>query len=932
MAGVAVTRSVVKRDGRRVDFDASRIRHAIEMAFRAEAGCPYPDALHAALDAQVGGVTEAVVGRLGGDAALHIEQIQDEVERELMAGGHYAVARRYILYREARAARREGDRLRVLADGGRMLLLDRSVLRHELAEACAGLVGPSDVDALYQATLGNLYPGIAVRDLEEAKILAARLLLDTVYSEATGLPVRRPELRGAYGEHFQASIRLGVAVGRLDPRLLEFDLARLGAALRPDNDLQFRYLGLQTLYDRYLVHHEGRRLELPQGFWMRVAMGLCLQEPEREQRAIELYEVMSALLYCPSTPTLFNAGTLHPQLSSCFLTTVPDDLHGIFEAVHDNAMLSKWSGGLGNDWTPVRALGAHIRGTNGKSQGVIPFLKVANDTAVAVNQGGKRSGAVCAYLETWHLDIEEFLKLRRNAGDERRRTHDMNTANWVPDLFMQRVAEDGPWTLFSPDEVPDLHDLYGRAFEARYTEYERRADAGEVRTWKRVQATELWRSMLAMLFETGHPWITFKDPSNIRSPQDHVGVVHSSNLCTEILLNTAADPAEIAVCNLGSVNLAAHVGAGGLDLERLRRTVSTGMRMLDNVIDINLYPVAAAERANRRHRPVGLGIMGFQDALHRLGLSYASQEGVTFADRSMEAVSHSALLASADLAAERGPYPSFPGSKWDRGLLPLDTLALLRQERGGVLEVDAGASLDWAVVRAAIAAHGLRNSNCLAIAPTATISNIVGVSQSIEPTYRNLYAKSNLSGEFTAINEYLVADLRRAGLWDAPLIEDLKYYDGSLREIERVPEEIRQRYLTAFEIDPAWLIECASRRQKWIDMGQSLNLYVAEPNGRRISDMYFLAWRRGLKTTYYLRGLAATQVEKSTVDINARALQPRWMTAQSPSAAVTVQREAAAPLAGAPAPGGGSTLADLRLAGAPAPSCSIDDPECEACQ
>ena len=948
---------VAKRDGRLVDFDASRIRHAIEMAFRAEVGCPYPDALSSDVDDQVRRVTDAVVGRLQGRGAgtLHIEEIQDEVERQLMAAGHYTVARRYILYREARAARREGDRLRVLAEDGRQVLLDRSVLRHEIAETCAGLVGQPDMEALYQETVANLYPGIALRDVEQAKILAARsrverepafafvaarMLLDTIYAEVTGLPLRFRDIQETYRDHFQTSIRLGVAVGRLDPRLLEFDLQRLGAALQPERDLQFRYLGLQTLYDRYLVHSEERRIELPQGFWMRVAMGLALDEPERERRAVEFYEVMSSLHYCASTPTLFNSGTRYPQLSSCFLTTVPDDLHGIFQSVHDNAMLSKWSGGLGNDWTPVRGLGAHIRGTNGKSQGVVPFLKVANDTAVAVNQGGKRKGAVCAYLETWHIDIEEFLELRRNTGDERRRTHDMNTANWIPDLFMRRVAEEGSWTLFSPDEVPDLHDLYGRAFEARYVEYERLADAGQIRNWKRLQAGDLWRKMLSMLFETGHPWITFKDPANIRSPQDHVGVVHSSNLCTEILLNTrpGADDGELAVCNLGSVNLAAHIVDGRLDLERLQATVSVAMRMLDNVIDLNLYPVPASERANRRNRPVGLGIMGFQDALLRLGISYASQEAVEFADQSMEAVSYFAILASSTLAAERGAYPSFAGSKWARGLLPLDTIRLLREERNGDLEMDESASLDWAPVRASIRAHGMRNSNCLAIAPTATISNIVGVSQSIEPTYRNLYAKSNLSGEFTAVNEYLVEDLRGAGLWDQRMIDDLKYYDGSLLEIERVPEALRQRYRTAFEMDPSWLIECAARRQKWLDMGQSLNLYVGEPNGRRISEMYFLAWRRGLKTTYYLRSLGATQVEKSTLDVNARGLQPRWMSSRSASAAIRVQREeepVPVPVAQAVPAGVADGTAEGASGGEarpPRPQACELDPGCEACQ
>ena len=923
---------VTKRDGRLVDFDPSRIRHAVEMAFRAEAARPYPDPLPAELDAQVGAVADAVVQpAAAASAALHVEQIQDAVERALMAAGHYAVARRYILYREARAARREGDRLRLLGEDGREVMLDRTVLRHDLAEVCAGLVDAAEAEALYQDTLRNLYPGIALRDVEEAKVLAARarierepafsfvaarLLLDRLYSEVAGVPVRFRDLLGTYGEHFQASLRRAVEAGRLDPRLLEFDLPRVSAALRPERDLAFRHLGLQTLYDRYLIHQSGRRLELPQGFWMRVAMGLALQEDDRERRAVEFYEVMSSFLYCPSTPTLFNSGTRYPQLSSCFLTTVPDDLDGIFRAIHANAMLSKWSGGLGNDWTPVRALGAHIRGTNGQSQGVVPFLKVANDAAIAVNQGGKRQGAVCAYLETWHLDVEEFLELRRNTGDERRRTHDMNTANWVPDLFMRRVAEDGPWTLFSPDETPDLHDLCGRAFEERYTAYERAADAGQMRLWKRVRAADLWRRMLSMLFETGHPWITFKDPSNIRSPQDHAGVVHNSNLCTEILLNTRSGPGdgEIAVCNLGSVNLAAHVGGDGLDMLRLEQTVAVAMRMLDNVIDLNLYPVGDAERANRRNRPVGLGLMGFQDALYRMGISYASEQAVAFADRSMEAVSYFAILGSSRLAAERGAYPSFRGSKWDRGLLPLDTLDLLALARVGAdLDVDRGSHLDWAPVRAAVAAHGMRNCNCMAIAPTATISNIVGVSQSIEPTYRNLYAKSNLSGEFTSVNEALVADLRALGLWDQRMIDDLKYYDGSVQQIDRVPEVLRSRYVTAFEIDPSWLIECASRRQKWIDMGQSLNLYVAEPNGRRISDMYFLAWRRGLKTTYYLRSLGATQVEKSTLDVNARGIQPRWMRARSASAAVHVER------------GDGPAAAET-------PACRVEDPECEACQ
>ncbi len=938
---MAALRSVIKRDGRQVDFDGSRIRHAIEMAFRAELGCPYPDALGLEPDGKVADVAASVIARLEETAEgrpVHIEEIQDEVERRLMAAGEFAVARRYILYREARAQRREGERLRVLNDEGQTVLLERSVLKHDILEACGDLVSRSEAEGVYQDTLTSLYPGISVRDLDQAKILAARtrierepayafvaarLLLDTIYAEATGLPLKYRDVQGTYGDHFRSYIHRGVAIGSLDPRLERFDLARLSAAIRPQRDLAFRYMGLQTLYDRYLIHHEGRRLELPQSFWMRVAMGLALEEDRPEERAISFYEMLSTLRFCSSTPTLFNSGTRHPQLSSCFLTTIADDLHAIFEGIHDNAMLSKWSGGLGNDWTPVRALGSHIRGTNGKSQGVIPFLKVANDTAVAVNQGGKRKGAVCAYLETWHLDIEEFLELRKNTGDERRRTHDMNTANWVPDLFMQRVAEDGPWTLFSPDEVSDLHDLYGRAFAERYAFYEAEADAGRVRNFKRVRATELWRRMLSMLFETGHPWITFKDPANIRSPQDHVGVVHSSNLCTEILLNTNTE--EIAVCNLGSVNLVDHVREGELDMERLSETVRVAMRMLDNVIDLNLYPVEAAERSNRRHRPVGLGIMGFQDALYALGIPAASEAALDFADRSMEAVSYYTILASTQLAQERGPYASYAGSKWDRGLLPIDTVRLLAQERGRPLGVDDGTTMDWDVVRWAVAKHGMRNSNTMAIAPTATIANITGVSQSIEPNYRNLYVKSNLSGEFTVINEYLVADLKRAGLWDQRMLDDLKYYDGSLLEIERVPAELRERYRTAFEIEPHWLVAGAARRQKWIDMGQSLNLYVGQPSGRAISDMYFEAWSLGLKTTYYLRSLSATQVEKSTLDINARGLQPRWMKSESASGRIAVRREAESESEGAPQPVPVATTAATK-------ACALDQPDCEACQ
>src|SRR3954471_18039034 len=682
-----------------------------------------------------------------------------------------------------------------------------------------------------------------------------------------------------YGEYFPAYIKTGIKAELLDPDLARFDLKKIAAALKPERDLAFQFLGLQTLYDRYFLHERGNRIELPQAFFMRVAMGLAQREIDREARAIEFYDLLSSFDFMASTPTLFNSGTLRPQLSSCFLTTVADDLDGIFKSIKDNALLAKYSGGLGNDWTRVRGLGAHIKGTNGESQGVVPFLKVANDTAIAVNQGGKRKGAVCAYLETWHIDIEEFLDLRKNTGDDRRRTHDMNTANWVPDLFMQRVDSDGEWTLFSPDETPDLHDLYGEAFKTAYEAYEAKAKAGGMRVFKTVRASDLWRRMLTMLFETGHPWITFKDPCNLRSPQRHVGVIHSSNLCTEITLNTSGD--EIAVCNLGSVNLVAHMTERGLDFDKLKKTIRIAMRMLDNVIDINYYAVDKAKNSNMRHRPVGLGIMGFQDCLHQLRTPYASQEAMAFADRSMEMVAYAAYWASTELAEERGRYASFPGSLWDRGILPQDTLDILAAERGGYVELDRSSSLDWDALRARIQAHGMRNSNCLAIAPTATIANIVGVSASIEPTYQNLFVKSNLSGEFTVVNDYLVADLKAGGLWDEVMIADLKYFDGNLARIDRVPAALRQLYATAFEIEPRWLVEAAARRQKWIDQSQSLNIYMAGASGKKLDETYKLAWLRGLKTTYYLRAMGATHAEKSTSKAGALNAVPAGETAEA---------------------------------------------------
>jgi len=927
--------TVVKRDGRTVEYDRARIAHAIEMAFRAEAGVPYPDPLDSSICDDVESVTDTVEAALsaGGRTSASIESIQDEVERALMAGSHYMVARRYIVYRDARAQRRGGVRLRLRNADGSTSVLEASVLRSAMIDAARDLGPYVDADAVFKETIAAVYDGISRAELTKAAILAtrsrierapeytylaARLLLIDVYAEAIGRVVDRQEMRKLYATEFASYIEQGIAAGRLNAALRDFDLRKIGAAIDATRDERFAFMGVQTLYDRYLIHVGGRRIELPQWFWMRVSMGLALAEPkeDRETRAIEFYNVLSTFLFCSSTPTLFNAGTCHPQLSSCFLTTVQDDLGDIFNAIRDDALLSKWSGGLGNDWTNVRALGSHIKGTNGESQGIVPFLKVANDTAVAVNQGGKRQGAMCAYLETWHMDIEEFLELRKNTGDDRRRTHDMHLANWIPDLFMKRVRDGGTWTLFSPNDAPDLHDLYGAAFEAAYTAYERKADSGELALFRRVEAVALWRKMLAMLFETGHPWMTWKDPSNIRSPQDHAGVVHSSNLCTEILLNTGRD--EVAVCNLGSVNLAEHVTPAGMNTELLATTVRTAVRMLDNVIDITLYPIPASRNANMRHRPVGLGVMGFQDALLTIGASYASDAAVAFADVSMEHVSYHAILASTELARERGAYESYRGSKWDRGLLPIDTIDLLERERGEAVLVDRSASLDWTPVREAVRAHGMRNSNVMAIAPTATIANICDVSQSIEPIYKNVFVKSNLSGDFIIVSRQLVDDLRAANLWDAQMIDDLKFHDGSVQGIDRIPESIREKYLTAFEIEAEWLIECASRRQKWIDMGQSLNLYLDMPSGRRLDEMYRLAWAKGLKTTYYLRTVGAGGVEKSTLDINSRGIQPRWMKSVSASAGVHVDRAM---------PANASAISPPM----PAATCNIDG-DCEACQ
>ncbi len=943
---------IIRRNGAVVPFEPNKIAVAMMKAFLAVHGTQ--GAASASVRETVDGLTQAVIRALmrsrPGGGTFHIEDVQDQVELGLMRGGHHEIARAYVLYREKRTQERALERSRQAShqmpeiaslhviDRGQKVALDVRRLQALIEASCAGLGDEVKPDPIVAETMRNLYDGVPIDEVYKASILAARtliekdpdytyatarLLLHTIRREVLGEEVAHEAMGTRYAEYFPKFIQKGVDNELLDEKLLQFDLARLGAALKPERDMQFDYLGLQTLFDRYFLHVRKQRIELPQAFFMRVAMGLSLDEVDRETRAIEFYEIMSSFDFMSSTPTLFNAGTLRSQLSSCYLTTVADDLGGIYDAIKENALLSKFAGGLGNDWTPVRALGAHIKGTNGESQGVVPFLKVVNDTAVAVNQGGKRKGAVCAYLETWHLDIEEFLELRKNTGDDRRRTHDMNTSNWIPDLFMRRVMEKGSWTLFSPSDVPDLHDKYGIEFEKAYTAYEARAERGEIKPSRKLQAIDMWRKMLSMLFETGHPWITFKDACNIRSPQQHCGVVHSSNLCTEITLNTSET--ETAVCNLGSVNLVQHLkdgpdGTKVLDHDKLKKTIKTAMRMLDNVIDINYYAVKKARDSNMRHRPVGLGLMGFQDCLYELRTPYASQAAVEFADTSMEAICYYAYWASTELAKERGKYASYKGSLWDKGILPLDTLDMLAKERGGYIEVDRSSTLDWDALRNKISIHGMRNSNCVAIAPTATISNIIGVDACIEPCFGNLSVKSNLSGEFTVINGYLVRDLKRLGLWDDVMVVDLKHFDGSLRPIDRVPQEIKALYATAFEVDATWLVEAASRRQKWIDQAQSLNIYMAGASGKKLDDTYKLAWLRGLKTTYYLRTMGATHAEKSTVQ--AGKLNSVASGNTSDTGSMNAMDAAAA-------------TAHAQLSASPATDikfCAIDDPGCEACQ
>ena len=921
---------VIKRNGSVVPYNQEKIAIAITKAFLAVEGgaAAASTRIHNKVNELANSVTITFSRRMPSGGTLHIEEIQDQVELELMRSEERTVARSYVLYREERTKARkektgeeekheEKPGIKVVLDNGSESTLDIQRIKTIVEEACEGLLDVSSEEIIEEAKK-NLYNGVNMADVRSSLVMTARtlvekepnytfvtarILLDNLRTEALTLLEMRNEatqtdMEKLYPEVLETFIQKGIENEILNPELQNMDIKKLGVALKPERDKNFTYLGLQTLYDRYFIHKDNVRYELPQVFFMRVAMGLSINEENREERAIEFYNLLSSFDYMSSTPTLFNSGTIHSQLSSCYLTTVPDDLHGIYGAIQDNAMLSKWAGGLGNDWTPVRGLGSHIKGTNGKSQGVVPFLKVVNDTAVAVNQGGKRKGAVCSYLETWHVDIEEFVELRKNTGDDRRRTHDMNTANWVPDLFMKRVFEGKPWTLFTPSDTVDLHDLYGKAFEERYEYYESQTQNGEIEFYKKVDAGELWKKMLSMLFETGHPWITFKDACNLRSPQQHTGVVHSSNLCTEITLNTSQE--EIAVCNLGSVNLTHHLKEGKLDNEKLEQTINTAIRMLDNVININYYAVGAAENSNMKHRPIGLGIMGFQDSLYMLNTPYSSGEAVEFADRSMEAVSYYAIKASSNLAKERGAYSSYEGSLWSQGVLPIDSVAYLKENRGeGYADVDQSTSLDWDSLRQLVLSQGMRNSNVMAIAPTATIANITGVSQSIEPTYQNLYVKSNLSGEFTVTNLHLVNALKEQGLWDSVMVNDLKYYDGSVKEISRVPEEIKSIYATAFEVEPRWLVDAASRRQKWIDQSQSLNLYIDEPSGKKLDVMYRMAWIRGLKTTYYLRSRGATTTEKSTIatgELNAVSASQESMDAEAPEA------------------------------------CSVLDPDCEACQ
>ncbi len=962
-----MTGEIKKRNGSIVDFSVKKITNAVRQAFIATNAKFTQE--------RIGEITDQTVLELEKafpEATPSVEDVQNIVEKILMAGGNFDVAKSYIIYRYEHTKVREEKKKDVLEKLNRndLLVTKRSgrtekfsskKLKKSLSWAVIGLEQDVDVDLIIHQCEANLYDNITTKEISRALVMsarslierevayskvAARLLFDLLYKDVIGPEnLDYKNFEAQYRQAFIDNIKKGIELGRFDPQLLNFDLADLAQRLKPERDDLFMYLGGQTLYDRYFISNPVTKqiLETPQAFWMRVAMGLNLNEQNKTDWTVKFYDLISSLRFVPSTPTLFHAGTYHPQLSSCYLTTIEDSLDHIFKCVADNAQMSKWSGGVANDWTNLRSTGALIKGTGVESQGVIPFLKIANDTTVAINRSGRRRGATCAYLETWHCDIEDFLELRKNTGDERRRTHDMNTASWIPDLFMKRVAADGPWTLLSPDEASDLHHLYGKDFERRYLQYEKMAQEGQLRIHKTIRAKDLWKKMIMMLFETGHPWMTWKDPSNIRSPQDHVGVVHSSNLCTEITLNTSAE--ETAVCNLGSVNLARHIKDKKLDVDLLQDTVTAAMRMLDNVIDVNFYPTAEAKNSNLKHRPVGLGVMGFADALFLQDIAFDTDECVAFADYCQEVISYYAILASSKLAQERGAYRSYRGSKWDRGILPMDTLDLLEQERGERIEVPRSGKLDWSVVRNAIAANGMRNSNCMAIAPTATIANIAGCFPSIEPIYKNVYVKSNMSGEFIVVNNYLIEDLKKRGLWNAEMLAEIKGNDGNILNIARIPEVLRDKYKEVFDIDSEWLIRAAAYRGKWIDQSQSLNLFIKGNSGKKISDTYMYAWQMGLKTTYYLRGLAATTVEQSSLELakqhNMSSVQASQRIEEPelvpPPTKEPIKEPLPAPVAQSISPVEPVVQPLVAVAGvgagtSPLLMCKIDDPDCEACQ
>lgn len=909
--------TIVKRNGTSVPFDPTKIVIVMKKAFAAEQVIVDDAALEQMADRVVANLTMICEGK---EPCPTVEQVQDLVENTLMERGYFAVAKSYILYRFKQSEERkqeiikeiEEQRLTVKRSDGSIEQFSREKMRGYFSDFTYGYESEINLDEIVSQIEREVYDGI--RTVEMAKlatlVLRSRIEQDPAYSVVAARQLARrmsDEVMGhfpestkeeriqAYRTAFSRNIQRGIEAKKYDPALASFDLGTLANALMPERDDLLKYLGMETLHDRYFVRIDGTLLEMPQIMWMRIAMGLALNENDKNARAIEFYNIMSQLRFVPSTPTLFHSGTLHPQLSSCYLNIVEDDLKHIFKVYGDNAMLSKWAGGIGTSWSKLRGIGSLIKAAGITSQGVIPFLKIANDVTVAINRSGRRRGATCVYMENWHIDFEDFLELRKNTGDERRRTHDMNTASWVSDLFMKRVREDGRWTLFSPDEAPDLTETYGRQFEALYEKYEEMAERGEIRSFKHIKARDLWKRMLGMLFETGHPWITFKDPSNIRSPQDHAGVVHSSNLCTEITLNTSAD--ETAVCNLGSINYPRHMVDGKLDETMVRQTITTAMRMLDNVIDINFYPTIEARNSNMKHRPVGLGIMGFQDALYMQNIAFGSEECVEFSDSSMELISYYAILASADLARERGAYQSFKGSKWDRGIFPLDTVALLESERGISTGVNRIERLDWEVVRSAVKQYGMRNSNTMAIAPTATIANISGVTPGNEPIYKNIYVKSNISGDFVVVNEFLVSDLKKIGLWDADMLRAIKYHDGSVADIPNVPVELKQKYKETFEIDMRWLIRAGASRGKWIDQSQSLNIFFNGTSGQELSELYLYAWESGLKTTYYLRSLAATQVEKSTIGTAGTHLRKNTDTDQATTQGTSTEVVTEAPVA-----------------------------------